>query len=47
MKRWRWLALGAATLALAAASGCSTLGYYAQAVGGHFDVLHQIGRAHV
>ncbi|ODU95833.1 MAG: aminopeptidase [Rubrivivax sp. SCN 70-15] len=33
-----WLA---ALLAALAAGGCSTLGYYAQAVGGHLDIVHR------
>ncbi len=40
--RWRWwLAAGAAAAAAVAASGCSTLGYYAQAVNGHLDLLQR------
>jgi len=38
--RWSLFALAAALL-LAAASGCSTIGYYAQAAGGHLDLLHR------
>ncbi len=42
MKRWR---AGALVLALAAAAGglvgCSTLGYYAQSVGGHLEVMRR------
>ncbi len=40
--RWRWwLAAGAAAAAAVAASGCSSLGYYAQAVNGHLDLLQR------
>lgn len=39
MKRALWI--GAAGVAVLAASGCSSLGYYAQAVGGHLDILHR------
>lgn len=35
----RWLVLGLAALALLASSGCSTLGYYSQAVGGHLRIV--------
>jgi predicted aminopeptidase len=37
--RRRWLPAAAAALLAAAAAGCSTLGYYAQAVHGHFALL--------
>ena len=41
MPRWarRAVVAGAAMLALLAASGCSTLGYYAQAAGGHLRMV--------
>lgn len=39
--RWRWVALAAAALAVAAVSGCSTLAYYGQAVNGHLDLLQR------
>lgn len=39
--KWRWVALGAAALTVAAVSGCSTLAYYGQAVNGHLDLLQR------
>jgi predicted aminopeptidase len=39
--RRRQVALVAAVLAVLAASGCSSLGYYAQAVGGHLDMVQR------
>jgi len=39
-RRW-WLAAAALTALVLAASGCSTLGYYAQAAGGHLDLLQR------
>lgn len=39
-RRRRWLALAAVAVAFALAAGCSTLGYYAQSVEGHFAMLN-------
>ena len=36
----RWAIAGGAALAALAAGGCSSIGYYAQAVGGHLDLMH-------
>lgn len=41
MTRRRWALLAVAAVALTVASGCSSLGYYAQAVGGHLDLLQR------
>jgi predicted aminopeptidase len=47
-RRWLLMASAASLLTLAGSttlvcllSGCSTLGYYAQSVGGHLDLIHQ------
>lgn len=37
----RWLGVAAVLLAVAGVSGCSSLGYYAQAVNGHLDLLQR------
>jgi predicted aminopeptidase len=37
----RWVALALAGAALLAVGGCSSLGYYGQAVGGHLDIMHR------
>ena len=44
MRRWPWAAAADALLAMLAllgSGGCSTVGYYAQAVGGHLDIVHR------
>ena len=42
MTRRRWAAgVGVAAVAVLAASGCSSLGYYTQAVGGHLEMVHR------
>ncbi|MCP5153839.1 MAG: aminopeptidase [Ectothiorhodospiraceae bacterium] len=39
MRPWRRLTVGALLVASLAVSGCTTVGYYAQAVGGHLDLM--------
>ncbi len=41
MTRWRWAGGAVVAVAALAAGGCSSLGYYAQAIGGHLDLLHR------
>src|SRR5512136_346761 len=39
LRSWRAAAVAVALLVVLGAAGCSTLGYYAQSIGGHLSVL--------